>query len=219
MRPTVAARAWFAATALAVVAALAIQIVLNAVGTDDPLFASPVYRVLNMFVYFTIWSNILVAVTTGRLALGRDVEPLAWRVARLTALVAIVVTFLVYNTVLRGLSELTGAARVTDELFHTIVPIMTVAGWAVFGPRRRTSWGVVWWSLAMPLAWLAFTLVRGPLAGDFYPYPFVDVTELGYGAVALNILGIAVLFVALAAGAHGADRLLSRRSATAAARA
>ena len=60
-----------------------------------------------------------------------------------------------------------------------------------------------------PVAWLAFTLVRGALIG-WYPYPFVDVGVLGRATVALNCLGITVLFLGLAAVALGADRALDR---------
>ena len=60
-----------------------------------------------------------------------------------------------------------------------------------------------------PLAWLAFTLVRGALIG-WYPYPFVDVTTLGYGAVAVNSVLITLLFLALSAAAFGVDRLVLR---------
>lgn len=59
-----------------------------------------------------------------------------------------------------------------------------------------------------PLLWLAFTLIRGAADG-FYPYPFVDVSLHGYGQVLLNCLFVAVLFLALAAGATALDRRLS----------
>jgi hypothetical protein len=63
-----------------------------------------------------------------------------------------------------------------------------------------------------PLAWLAFTLIRGAFL-DWYPYPFIDVVANGYGKVSLNCVFIALFFVALAAGATALDRLLSRRGA------
>ncbi len=74
---------------------------------------------------------------------------------------------------------------------------------------------VVGLSLLYPLAWLVFTLVRGPIS-DFYPYPFLDVRVLGYPAVLLNCVVVAVLFVALAAAAAAFDRAMARRAATAA---
>ena len=63
--------------------------------------------------------------------------------------------------------------------------------------------------LAFPVAWLVYTLVRGAVTG-FYPYPFLDVDERGYAAVAVACVAIAVLFVALAALAWKVDGRLSR---------
>jgi len=89
-----------------------------------------------------------------------------------------------------------------------------VLGWVLFGPRRRTGWRVVLLSVVFPVLWLAFTLVRGPLVGGFWPYPFVDVDKLGWAQVLLNCSGVAVLFLGLAAVAHLADGLLSRGAPT-----
>ena len=53
-----------------------------------------------------------------------------------------------------------------------------------------------------------------PLHGAFvraYPYPFVDVAVLGYAAALVNIVGILVLGLAMAAGFLGLERLLIRR--------
>ena len=59
-------------------------------------------------------------------------------------------------------------------------------------PFRRA---VVPW-LAFPLAWTAFTLVRGAIDGR-YPYPFLDPANGGYGVVALYCIGIFALFLAV----------------------
>lgn len=48
-----------------------------------------------------------------------------------------------------------------------------------------------------PGCYFVYALIRGHLLGT-YPYPFIDVTALGYGAVLLNALGLLVAFVLLA---------------------
>ncbi len=75
------------------------------------------------------------------------------------------------------------------------------------GPTGR----IVGWSIVFPVLWLVFTLIRGAFVG-FYPYPFVDVDEHGYGRVLLNCLLVAVLFLALAAGATTLDGRLRRKT-------
>jgi hypothetical protein len=100
---------------------------------------------------------------------------------------------------------------VANFLLHTLAPVVGVLGWLLFGPRGQTDARIVSWSIVYPLLWLAFTLVRGEFVG-FYPYPFVDVDEHGYPRVLLNCLLVAVLFLALAAGATTLDRRLRRKT-------
>jgi hypothetical protein len=65
-------------------------------------------------------------------------------------------------------------------------------------PRHRLPrWTVLAW-LAYPLAWLAYTLARGAQV-DWYPYPFVDVSELGYGGVLVRAVALAACFAAAGA--------------------
>lgn len=203
------ARIWFAATAIAVAVGIGIQLPVSA-GATGGFFTAPLHKALNVFAFFTIQSNLLVGLSALLTALDPDRDTVLRRVVRLTGLVAITVTGLVYHTVLAGLSELSGPGLVADTLVHTVVPLLAVVGWCLFGPRGWTSWQVVGLSVIFPLAWLTFTLVRGPLVGGFWPYPFLDVDEIGWTRAILNGAGVGVVFVTLAAAAHGADRLLSR---------
>jgi hypothetical protein len=75
--------------------------------------------------------------------------------------------------------------------------------WLLFGPRTGLNWkdAVVW--LTYPGVYLVYILARGAMSG-LYPYPFVDVTVLGYGGVIaragllmLVFLGMGLLVVAV----------------------
>ena len=213
LRAPALAGAWFLLTAVVVVVAIVVQVPTSAAETGG-FFDVPLYRGLNVFAFFTIQSNLLVAVSALLTALQPDVDTLLRPVLRLTALVAISVTGVVYHAVLAGLVEMSPAAAFANLLVHTVVPVMAVLGWAAFGPRGRTSRRVVGLSVVFPVAWVTVTLVRGPLVGGFWPYPFVDVDELGWGQVLLNCGAVAVLFVGLAAAAHGLDGVLRRRART-----
>ncbi len=202
-----AARAWFAATAgcaLLGVLISAITAANNAHGRFHPAAA----RAANAFVFFTIQSNLLVALATLLLALKLTRGSTAFAVLRLTGLVAITVTGIVFHVALAQTLDLKSWDAVGNELVHTVVPVMAVVGWLLIGPRSLVNRRTAWLSLIFPVWWLAFTLVRGAIA-HWYPYPFVDVTQLGYGGVALNCVWVAVLFLGLAAGATTLDRRLS----------
>lgn len=152
----------------------------------------------------------IVGVASLLLALDPERRGTAFAVLRLTGLVAIVVTFLVFHVTLKRLLDLDSWAQLANQLQHTVVPALAVVGWLSFGPRGRTSTRVVRWSVLFPLAYMVFTAVRGPLASDWYPYPFVDVDALGYARVGVNALWVALLFVSVAAAAHALDGRLGR---------
>lgn len=205
------ARVWYAVTALVVVVALWIQIPITAADAEGAFFTTPAGRVANLFTFFTILTNLIVAVTGVWLAVAPASSAFLLRVLRLDALLGIMVTGAVYWTLLAHLNSYVGAEWVANQLFHTVSPLLVVAGWLLFGPRRLVDGRVVVVAVAYPVAWLAFTLVRGAMIG-WYPYPFIDVIDLGYARALLNCLGITVLFAALAVAVWQVDRLLSRRT-------
>ncbi len=168
-------------------------------------------RVVNVFAFFTVQSNIIVGLTSVVLAADPHRSGAVFQVLRLTGLVAIVITGVVYHAVLSKVGQEHGWALWSDHALHTVSPIMTVGGWLLFGPRGLTSAAVVWRSLIFPVCWTAFTLVRGAFVG-FYPYPFINVAAHGYARVLFNCLVVAVLYVGVAAGALGTDRWLWRRT-------
>ena len=197
-------------TFVVTVAALVLQTVIVIDGgsalveTDTPPLPT---RLLRLVSYFTIQSNVLVAVVTGMLTARPDRDGALFRVLRADAVVGIAVTGLVHWFLLRPLLDLQGWSAICDKLLHLVVPLLAVAGWLLFGPRPRMTGRVVLLALIWPVAWLAYTLVMGELTG-FYPYPFVDAVALGYGRVLLNSLGITVLFLALFGLVALADRRL-----------
>jgi len=201
-----AARVWFGATAAVVLTGLVIQVPV-AMDNEEGFFPTHVTRGLNVFAFFTVQSNIIVGVTTGSLALGVATHSTVFRALRLTGVVAITLTFIVFHLALRRLQDLTGQAAAADFLLHTASPILCVSGWLLFGPRGLTSWRIVALTLVFLLAWGVFTLVRGEIV-DWYPYGFMDPNEHGYLRVTVNLVLIGSTFVALAAGVHAIDRRL-----------
>jgi multidrug transporter EmrE-like cation transporter len=202
-----AARAWFAATAGCALLGVLIS-AITAANNEHGRFHPAAARAVNAFVFFTIQSNLLVALAALLLALKLTRGSTAFAVLRLTGLVAITVTGIVFHVALAQTLDLKSWDAVGNELVHTVVPVMAVVGWLLIGPRSLVSRRIAWLSLIFPVWWLAFTLIRGAIA-HWYPYPFVDVTQLGYGRVAVNCVWVALLFLGLAAGATTLDRRLS----------
>jgi hypothetical protein len=202
------ARPWFAVTALCVVAGVALS-VYTAVQTPGR-FPTGVERGFNTLAFFTVESNLIVGATTGLLAWRLDRPSTVFRTFRLIGLVAITVTGVVYHVALASIFDLDGIHQLGNQLVHTVVPLLTVLGWLIFGPRGQTSRRVAWLSLLYPLCWLAFTLIRGAVI-HWYPYPFIDVAVIGYGKAILNAFWVSLLLLGLAAGATALDSRLGPR--------
>ncbi|WP_319946738.1 Pr6Pr family membrane protein [Cellulosimicrobium cellulans] len=192
----VVARTLHALVAVAALTGVVLEVAIALV--DGPGTApSQAERLVRLFSYFTIQSNLLVGGVSVLLAARPARDGTVFRVARLDALLCIAVTGIVYNTVLRGLQDLTSAGQVSNLLLHLVAPLLAVAAWGLVGPRPRVDAATVWWSVAYPLAWIAYTFVRGAVVG-WYPYPFLDVGELGLGRALVNTGVVAVVFLALA---------------------
>lgn len=140
--------------------------------------------------FFTVLTNLVVAITMTAIASGRRVSPFIQGGVAL----AIILVGAVYVTLLRGLLELTGPALLADTILHYVVPISTAIYWLAFAPKIGLNWRHPFsWSL-YPLAYFGYALLRGSVDGR-YPYPFMNLDELGTGRTLLNGVGIAVAFI------------------------
>ncbi|WP_194912780.1 Pr6Pr family membrane protein [Catenulispora rubra] len=204
------ARAWHLLTVLVCAASLVLQFYLSAANKNTQVSPFTVgTRIGNFFCFFTIQSNLIVLAVAIALVLVPDRRGAWWPVALLDALLCITVTCLVDVVVLRPQQHLGGWSNVADLGLHVVTPILLVVGWLLFGPRPRLAWATLGWSTVYPLAWVAFTLIRGHVV-NWYPYPFIDVSTHGYARVTLNVAMVAVLLLALGAVFVWLDRRLPR---------
>jgi len=209
------ARTWHLLTLAVAVIALVLQLALILGGDnilDSTAAASRLEQTRRYFSYFTIQSNLLVAVSMALIVRDR-IDTQVFRVVRLASLIGITVTGLVAAVALPPSPNYTTGSLVCDRLLHIAVPVLTFVGWVAFGPRGKVSRDDLLPTLIWPVAWLVCTLALGPFVG-WYPYPFLDVAKIGYGSTLLNCALIAVLFLGLGALALWADRRLSRQRAT-----
>lgn len=156
---------------------------------------------VNFASYFTIQSNLIAAavflVGAARWRAGADH---GWDLVRGAAVVYMTVTLVVFALLLSD-TDVDTATNWVNAVVHQVMPIAVIADWLVDPPGSRITFraSLVW--LVYPLLWIGFTLVRGAMAG-WYPYPFLDPVNGGYGSVALYvvaILGFGILLCALVA--------------------
>ncbi|WP_092800000.1 Pr6Pr family membrane protein [Klenkia marina] len=202
------ARVLWALLALVVLASVLTEFgrTLAGVGEDpEPLGT----RVVRFWSYFTIQSNVLTFLAVLPLVRDPQHDGRWWRPLRLTALLGIVVTGLVYAVVLAPTDHPVGLGVWTNAGLHYVAPVAALLGWLVLGPRPRVTWSTVGWAMVWPLAWIAYTLAHGAVSG-WYPYPFLDVAALGYATALRNLALVAVLALVLLSGFRLLDRRLPR---------
>ncbi|MYT69924.1 MULTISPECIES: Pr6Pr family membrane protein [unclassified Streptomyces] len=172
--------------------------------------------VLRVLSYFTIQSNILVAVVLALSARHAwTARPPLTPLLTGGTLLFICITGLVYHFVLANSSSgfsmtddpahvMTGWRTVSNQLLHTVTPVAVLLDWllltrpGLLRPRHAALW------LLYPLAYFGFALIRGaimtPGTPARYPYPFLDVDAHGYPGVLTNavLFGAAFYLLALA---------------------
>jgi hypothetical protein len=158
--------------------------------------------------YFTITTNLLVAVVFTGIALGRD------RFARPSLVGAttlyILLVGVIYGLLLHGLQELSGGSAIANILLHMVTPILVPIFWLTFTPKGNLSRrDPLLWAI-YPLAYLFYALIRGEFT-DRYPYPFLNVSELGWGRTILHSFLIAAAFLVQSRLFVWFDSLLGRR--------
>jgi hypothetical protein len=199
---TPSARVAAAVIAISAIGALALQTTLNLDRDGSPLVAAGL-----LLRFFTIWSNLAAGIVMAVVALGKRVAPAILH-ALATAL-AIVGT--VYWALLAGDHHPVGLDRVTNQFHHTLVPAATILWWFAFAPRPRAGWRALPAVMVAPVAYAVFALGYGAVSG-FYAYFFLDAGTLGWGQLALNIVGLALFFLLVGALLMAIKRLVSARA-------
>lgn len=175
---TIAILAWFG---------LALQFEF-AVTNPATLDVSLLERTVRYFSFFTIVSNLIVAVITTAIGFfpnsrpGRFVNNSSMLTA---AAVYITIVAVVYSLFLRAVVNAQGLHAISDHIVHDIVPPAFVIYWAVYAPKAGITWldPVKW--LIVPVFYIAYSLAHGAF-DNWYPYWFADVRKLGYPTALRN---------------------------------
>ena len=128
-----AALAWFA---------LALQCYLTvslSIANGKTLIAG----IIIFFSYFTILTNLLVAVGLSSSTLAPDTRLGAW-FSRATVqsgtAVYIAIVGIVYSLLLRHIWDPEGLQKLADVLLHDLIPLLYVAYWVIFLPKNSLRW-------------------------------------------------------------------------------
>jgi len=175
--------------------------------------ASVPETIVRFFSFFTILTNLLVAIYY-TIHWFQKPTSLLLRLQKPGVLSAvtlyIAVVGLVYQIVLRSIWSPVGLQKLVDELLHSIIPVFTLVYWFLYEKHNEASWKSIPSWLLYPLFYLAYILIRGSFS-NFYPYPFVNVRELGLQKVLINSSVLVFVFLSIAIGLVACSKLLTKK--------
>jgi len=149
-------------------------------------------RIPQLFSYYTIQTNLMVAVLMLVRLLMKQADSRKFDIWITAVALWITVTGLGYHTLLAARYEPQGLAAVANAFIHTITPLSMLFYFLLIsqpGQRNRFAW------LSYPLIYVMGSLVRGSVDG-FYPYWFLSPNEpypKGIGSLT-NVLLLSVVF-------------------------
>jgi hypothetical protein len=162
--------------------------------------ASITETIIRFFSFFTVLTNTLVALffITIIFKLKQGPFKILSNQTALTAITTfILIVGLVYQFALRGIWQPTGMQYLIDELLHSIMPLYVLIYWLFTLDKSALELKPVFTWLLYPMFYLLLVFTRGYFSG-FYPYPFLNIPEIGLINTLQNMLIIigvtAILF-------------------------
>lgn len=151
---------------------------------------------IRFFSFFTILTNSIVAVYFSRIAFNhlKNKKITSTNFGTLTAItVYITIVGLVYQLILRHIWNPTGLQKIVDELLHSVNPVLVIIYWFLNRKNNTLKYQQISSWLLFPLIYLFYVLIRGYFS-NFFPYPFLNIDNIGLMKVIINAIGMTALF-------------------------
>ena len=146
--------------------------------------------------YFTVWANVLIALafTLPLLNPDRKLADFFMRPAVRAALATyILMVSVVYHMLIVPYWNPQGFTWLTATGLNTVMPILYIIDWLFFAEKRPIFYKHLPYWLIFPTVYGVTSIIRGFFT-NVYPYPFLNVAELGIGDVLFNMFGLVAVF-------------------------
>ena len=133
--------------------------------------------------------------------------------------IAILLTFFVFNFLLAGQSDRDPQAnwRVSSISFHVILPIMYVFDWLLFYEHKKVRWFHPLVSVVFPTLYIIFVYTRAaivnfnPAVAYLYPYFFLNPDRVGTMGIVKWVAILLAGFVVIGYIFYGIDKIVKSK--------
>lgn len=169
-----------------------LQLILIIINRQASVFET----IIRFFTFFTILTNILVAMvfTANWLKSKNSFQFFNKPNTQVAIAVYIFVVGFVYNTILRFIWQPKGWDKLADELLHLVIPIVYILFWYFKFSKKEINYRSIFSWLLFPMIYIVVVMIRGYFSG-YYPYPFLHVGNLGVEKVVYNSILMTLFFV------------------------
>ena len=134
---------------------------------------------------------------------------------RTAILTYIIIVAVIYHYLLAKLWNPQGWEFIAVTIEHVVKPALYKIDWVLFVTKGTVRWKPAFMWLGYPIAYAVYSLIHGAVTG-FYPYPFINVGELSYDKMFLNMGVLVLVFFGLGLALIGIDhRMGGNNNATA----
>lgn len=154
----------------------------------DSLFLGVSY----LYQFFTILTNSLILWVMGAISLRRPVH----HVVVHAAVVSIIGVGIIFHALLSQNGAKQGFDGLANQITHSVVPVISLIWWLVYADMQSLKWRDSFYALIWPSAYCVYALVRAEFSG-FYPYPFINLEQLGWGGLLKSIGYLSLAFLLL----------------------
>lgn len=158
------------------------------------------FNAANFFSYFTIESNVIVAMVFIASAIAIAMKKTgALSILRIAATTYILIVGIGFSVLLAGLENTVfTAVEWNNMVLHYIIPLAALIDIAIDRPRRSWTFRKSLLILLFPIVYVGYSLIRGSSTG-WYPYPFLTPVDGQYGPVAVVVAGLVILALGIMA--------------------
>jgi len=179
-------------------------------------YASIAKELFVYFGFFTVWTNILIALAFTAPLLYQDRK--LYNFFMLPAVRAALASYIfmvsvVYHIAIAPSWDPQGFTLLTAHGLNTVMPILYIVDWLFFAEKRPIFYKHLPYWVIYPAVYGVTIIILGSLT-NVYPYTFLDVSLIGIEKVLMNMFGLVAVFAVVGPIFIAAAHLISNRTET-----